>query len=478
MARRAQRLEEQLAAAGEAGRAGGSKRRSKRRFAKVLLLGGVVAVAVKPQVRNRVLDALFGPEEQFEYDSLTEPIAHGIDTDQPEVAWPHEPAEPAERSAAESDADDEPSWTFSNETDWAALAPFAREGSAAQVNEEAGDSSREPEAGEREPEAGEHEPEAASYEPTPPSHGAPSFEAEPPARDPEPPSFGVSAVYEAGHDLPSLADESTPVAFKVAPGYDTEPATTVSHSFGEASHEDTEGSYSPPLHDEPESSAEELEPPAYGSVTPLPDLEPPVHEAPAYEPEAHEYGSVTPRDDREPAAYEAPAPTYEPPAEGPAGEPEPAPYSDAWQSAEAGESETVAEPPTVTAEEAAREHDSGVPASESPVRIDPPAYAPPMHVEPEPVAPSEAPEEAPDAGDQAPESAADAPESAADAPESAADAPESAADGSESAAEAPESAAEAPEPAIGEAGPPPPPRGGWWLSRRRKASGAEPPRWD
>ena len=117
MARRAKRLEEQLAAAGESARPGGAGRRSKRRgrAVKLLVLGGAVAFAVKPQVRNRVLDALFGPEEQFEYDSLTEPVARGIQSDQAEVAWPREPAEPPAADA--EPADDGPSWTFSNETD-------------------------------------------------------------------------------------------------------------------------------------------------------------------------------------------------------------------------------------------------------------------------------------------------------------------------------------------------------------------------
>jgi hypothetical protein len=50
--------------------------------AKALLLGGVVALVAKPEVRNRLLDALFGPEEQFEYDSVTEPVAPPIAPDQ------------------------------------------------------------------------------------------------------------------------------------------------------------------------------------------------------------------------------------------------------------------------------------------------------------------------------------------------------------------------------------------------------------
>src|ERR1700733_2880965 len=108
MARRGHRLEDQLAgAAGDAG-----KRRSKRRgrLVKVVVIGGVVAFAVKPQVRNRLLDALFGPEEQFDYDSLTEPVAPGLDPDDAAPGWPP-------LGAAQEADDDGPSWTFSNETD-------------------------------------------------------------------------------------------------------------------------------------------------------------------------------------------------------------------------------------------------------------------------------------------------------------------------------------------------------------------------
>src|SRR5580700_4671155 len=103
MARRGQRLEEQLAgAAGESPRARGSKLRG--RFVKVIVLGGVVAIAVKPQVRNRLLDALFGPEEQFDYESLTEPATPGLDPNDVAAGWP---------PPAAADDDDGPSWTLS-----------------------------------------------------------------------------------------------------------------------------------------------------------------------------------------------------------------------------------------------------------------------------------------------------------------------------------------------------------------------------
>ena len=86
MSSRAQRLPKEPVGAGEPGLADGAARGSKRRghaVVKALLLGGVVALAAKPAVRNRLLDALFGPEEQFEYDSVTEPVAAPIASAEP-----------------------------------------------------------------------------------------------------------------------------------------------------------------------------------------------------------------------------------------------------------------------------------------------------------------------------------------------------------------------------------------------------------
>jgi len=54
------------------------KARRKGGFGKVLLvaiLGGVVAVAVSEGLRNKLLDALFGAEEEFDYTSNTAPSA-------------------------------------------------------------------------------------------------------------------------------------------------------------------------------------------------------------------------------------------------------------------------------------------------------------------------------------------------------------------------------------------------------------------
>jgi hypothetical protein len=120
MSSRAQRSRKQSAGSGEAepavGRAGGSRRRG-RAVVKALLLGGVVALATKPEVRNRLLDALFGPEEQFDYESLTEPLAPPLSADPPAFAATEEPD--AEESAA-SPAED--SWYRGDEAPQAAGA--------------------------------------------------------------------------------------------------------------------------------------------------------------------------------------------------------------------------------------------------------------------------------------------------------------------------------------------------------------------
>src|SRR3954452_2746303 len=53
------------------------KRKAKRRggLLMVLIVGGVAAIALNEGLRKKVLDALFGAEEEFEYTSTTTPQA-------------------------------------------------------------------------------------------------------------------------------------------------------------------------------------------------------------------------------------------------------------------------------------------------------------------------------------------------------------------------------------------------------------------
>jgi len=72
---------ESLRDAGQALREGPKKKKRKRRgFGKLLILGLVgagAAVALSEGLRNKVLDTLFGAEEEFDYTSTTSPAPAG-----------------------------------------------------------------------------------------------------------------------------------------------------------------------------------------------------------------------------------------------------------------------------------------------------------------------------------------------------------------------------------------------------------------
>ena len=66
-----------LRSASEALRAGPKKRKRRggglRRLVFIAIIGGIAAVALSEGVRNKLLDALFGAEEEFDYQSTTAP---------------------------------------------------------------------------------------------------------------------------------------------------------------------------------------------------------------------------------------------------------------------------------------------------------------------------------------------------------------------------------------------------------------------
>ena len=72
---------ESLRDATQALREGPMKKKRKRRgFARLLLvgiIGAAIALAVSEDLRNKVLDALFGAEEEFDYTSTTAPAPAG-----------------------------------------------------------------------------------------------------------------------------------------------------------------------------------------------------------------------------------------------------------------------------------------------------------------------------------------------------------------------------------------------------------------
>ena len=78
----------------------GKRGRLGSRFLKLTLIGGAVALLVREDLRNRLLNVLLGAEEEFDYSTLTEPPAP---SEPPEVR-----SEPFVRSAAHETAEQEP----------------------------------------------------------------------------------------------------------------------------------------------------------------------------------------------------------------------------------------------------------------------------------------------------------------------------------------------------------------------------------
>jgi hypothetical protein len=191
MARREQPPQEQMAGTGEA-RRGRSKRRG--RAVKVLVLGGVVAFVVKPSVRNRVLDVLFGPEEQFDYESPTEPVAPDLGSEESQGGWHAEagtgwppPASAPPAAGGEAEEHEPGAWRFSQHTEWTAESSAVFGATVEEAIDE--DSEREGTfGGDSAPESPEpppSEPEPAGYggvadpEPEPAGYGVAESEPEP-----------------------------------------------------------------------------------------------------------------------------------------------------------------------------------------------------------------------------------------------------------------------------------------------------------
>ena len=102
------------------------------RLLKVALLGGAVALLVNEDLRNQLLDALFGAEEEFHYSSVTEPPVPGnspapsVSGEPPLVSSWTDPA--TEDYAADPPAADEPApsdWTSTRAPRAVAPSPAA-----------------------------------------------------------------------------------------------------------------------------------------------------------------------------------------------------------------------------------------------------------------------------------------------------------------------------------------------------------------
>ena len=254
------------------------RHRRAARVIKVLALGGVVALVTKDDLRSRLLDALFGPEEEFEYDSVTEPVAPGLHPQEGETFRPGG----AQALTEDAEGPDEELWSIpapeaeapvSIVHDPSPSSHDARFPTAHPVDAETEDSlaadrdtpvsSFSAAARSYDAPAPAYEADAPAYESPAPAYEAPAPTYEPPASTYEPPAYDPPApVYET----PTSGDDGPAWAAAAAP------------------HEET-----------PASS---YEPPA-----------PPASDAPAYGvPEAAHESSAP--------AYEAPAPPYEAPASG------------------------------------------------------------------------------------------------------------------------------------------------------------------
>ncbi|HZI91804.1 MAG TPA: hypothetical protein VFD31_09305 [Thermoleophilaceae bacterium] len=63
-----------------------AKRRKRKTLLGIVIVGGIVALVASEGLRKKVLDALFGAEEEFEYTSTTTPSQTSGSTSQKETA--------------------------------------------------------------------------------------------------------------------------------------------------------------------------------------------------------------------------------------------------------------------------------------------------------------------------------------------------------------------------------------------------------
>ena len=75
-----------LKSAADALRGPVKKRRKRKSLLGIVIVGGVVALVASEGLRKKVLDALFGAEEEFEYTSTTTPSQGSSSTSQKETA--------------------------------------------------------------------------------------------------------------------------------------------------------------------------------------------------------------------------------------------------------------------------------------------------------------------------------------------------------------------------------------------------------
>src|SRR5579863_1045141 len=287
----------------------GRKRRG--RFAKLIFLGGIVAFVTRPEVRGKALDVVFGPEEQFDYESVTEPVVHDIQSEDAETTWPGAAAVPP----LAADDDDAPAWRLTTTPITGHDAPVVEA-----VDEE-----------------DEEEPEPAASPSTPPEPS--DSQAEPTAVN-DGPSWQYSAPPEPSASTPEPESEpELEVHESTPPPSSTWPPADTAGSADQPSTPWTASSSEPIPDPEPQS-----EPP------PAPWARPSdAFESPAEPPEYHA-DPVEPHEPTASAEPESAAPPEEPTA---SAEPEP-------------DDGAAASHPPADATQGVPEHAWGVPASESP----------------------------------------------------------------------------------------------------------------
>ena len=207
-----------------------AKHKRRGRLGRVLVLGGVVAVVTKPELRSRLLDAVFGPEEQFEYDSVTEPVTAGLESD--EAAVPsHRDSEDPSAELEQDEGEEEVSWMPTLHSDALPSALIADDappsgdeaeavaddpsasGLETAAEEDAPATAYDPPASIYDTPASAHDAPALSYEPTASVYEPPASAYEPPASVDEPPASGddpAASSYEppaSSYDAPASGYE-------------------------------------------------------------------------------------------------------------------------------------------------------------------------------------------------------------------------------------------------------------------------------
>jgi hypothetical protein len=264
--------------------------RRSHRLLKVAALGGAVVLLLNEDLRNHLLDALFGAEEEFDYSSVTEPPGEETPPDEASEPWVRAadfeaPTAPASESAvdatenatADGDAADDAPWTEGVGRP-VSISPSPAAWRAAAEESEGSPPEVESEAAEPPPEASEAEAEMDDA-----AYATPQYEPE--TTEPEP----------APHGFEPSATESAPASFEPYAPTDSEPETAPQ---GFEPYAPTEPATEPAAQDFDPYAATESEPQTFEpeATAPEPEGEQPADDA--AEPPSPSPYRPNPRQDR------------------------------------------------------------------------------------------------------------------------------------------------------------------------------------